>query len=112
MAAAKYNLVIDQGSDFSQLFTVSKDGSVLNLSGYSARAQLRKSRTSDTAAASFTTTIMNAAAGQLNISLANSVTKDLEPGRYFYDVEIYTTNDAQVTRIVTGEVTVTREYTK
>ena len=42
MAAATYNLVIDQGSDFSIDLAVKEQGSVKNLTNYSARkTQLR-----------------------------------------------------------------------
>ena len=41
MAAGKYNIRIDQGSDFSIQLTVKESGSAKNLTGYSARAQLR-----------------------------------------------------------------------
>jgi len=37
MTAARYDLVIDQGSDFALEFTVSESGTVKNLTGYSAR---------------------------------------------------------------------------
>ena len=48
MSAARYDLVIDQGSDFAIEFTVNESGSAKNLSGYSARAQLRPSKNSST----------------------------------------------------------------
>ena len=38
MTAARYDLVIDQGSDFAIEFTVAESGSAKNLSGYTARA--------------------------------------------------------------------------
>ena len=57
MSAARYNLVIDQGSDFAINFTVKEDGSAKNLTGYSARAQMRTSKTAPQLAATFTCTI-------------------------------------------------------
>ena len=44
MSAARYDLVIDQGSDFAIEFTVAEAGTAKNLTGYSARAQLRAIR--------------------------------------------------------------------
>ena len=41
MAAATYNLVIDQGSDFVIDLVVKQSGSIKDLTNYSARAQLR-----------------------------------------------------------------------
>ena len=46
MSAARYNLVIDQGSDFAVSLVISEDGNVKDLAGFSARAQMRSSKTS------------------------------------------------------------------
>jgi len=40
------------------------------------------------------------------------VSKDLAPGLYYYDLEIYTSGDAIVTRILEGKVTVDAEVTR
>ena len=39
MAAATYNIEVDQGSDFSINIQVKEDDEVKNLTGYSARSQ-------------------------------------------------------------------------
>ena len=44
--AAIANLVMDQGSTFSTVITVYQNDSILDLSGYSAAAQIRKSYSS------------------------------------------------------------------
>ena len=41
MAAGTYDIVVDQGSDFSIQIQIEQDGSNVNLSTHSARAQLR-----------------------------------------------------------------------
>ncbi len=69
MAAGKYNITIDQGSDFSIQLTVKESGSAKNLTGYNARAQLRPTQTSSTLSATFTTTITNASGGVMTMSL-------------------------------------------
>jgi hypothetical protein len=47
--AAKANILIDQGADFSTSITVTDDdGSTTNLAGYTASGQIRKHYTSAT----------------------------------------------------------------
>lgn len=114
MAAGTYNLVIDQGSDFNILLNVTQSGAAVDLTGYSARAQLRTARIATGAAdASFTCTVVSpATAGQIEMSLSNSVSSALAHGKYFYDLEIYTSGDGQVTRLLQGEAIVTPEVTR
>lgn len=112
MTAANYNLTIDQGSDFAMSFTVSEEGTVKDLSGWSARAQLRPSKSSSILSAAFTCTIDNPTGGVVVMELANSLTASLTAGLYFYDLEIYTSNDVNVTRLLEGQVTITQEVTR
>ena len=90
MSAARYDLVIDQGSDFAIEFTVNESGSAKNLSGYSARAQLRPSKNSSTLSATFTCGIATPTNGKISMSLPNATSKLLTAGRYHYDLEIFT----------------------
>ena len=65
MTAAVYNLVIDQGSDFAIEFTVNESGSVKDLTGYSARAQLRPTKSSSALTATFLCSIPTPANGKI-----------------------------------------------
>jgi len=112
MSAARYDLVIDQGSDFAVEFTVAESGVVKNLTGYSARAQLRPSKGSSTLSASFVCTTPSPTNGKINMSLANGVSAGLTAGRYFYDLEIHTGSNVIVSRLLFGEVTITQEVTR
>jgi len=113
MTAATYDLVIDQGSDFAIDLTIKEDSEPKNLTGYSARAQMRKSRTSSTIAASFTCTVLTPLdAGKVKMELSNATSSSMEAGRYYYDLEIHTTNDAIVKRLIQGEVTINQEVTR
>ena len=112
MAAGKYNIVIDQGADFALEFTVKEDGSAFNLTNYSARAQLRERPHDTTKAADFVCTIVSASAGTVKMALTNETTKSLTPKRYYYDLEIFTTNDAAVTRLLQGDALVSPEVSK
>jgi D-Tyr-tRNAtyr deacylase len=105
------NLFIDQGTDFSVTVDVTDiDGSVLNLSGYTASAQIRKTYTSSNVSATFGTSISEAA-GQVTLTLSDTVTAGLSPGRYVYDLNIESSG-GQVTRVVEGQAIVTPGVTR
>ena len=112
MSAARYNLVIDQGSDFALDLAISEDGSIKDLTGFSARAQMRSTKSSSTVAATFTCTVPDPTAGTVRIALGNSVSSGLTAGTYVYDLEIFTAGNASVTRLMEGDVTLTQEVTR
>ena len=56
--AAVSNFYIDQGADFSTIISLTdSNGDVLNLTGYTALAQIRKTYGSTTIAGTFTTSL-------------------------------------------------------
>tara|TARA_Y100001937_G_scaffold107219_1_gene149697 strand:+ start:227 stop:565 length:339 start_codon:yes stop_codon:yes gene_type:complete len=112
MAAGKYDIVIDQGSSFALDLTVQEEGVAKNLSTYSVRSQLRQTITSSTLTATFTGAVLNAAQGKLQISLSPTQTANITPGKYYYDVEIFTSSDAVVTRLLQGTAIVSPEVTR
>lgn len=105
------NLYIDQGTDFSITVDVTNaDGSVLDLSGYSAAAQMRKTYTSSTISATFSTSISEAS-GQVTLSLTDTQTTAISPGRYLYDLNI-TSSGGQTSRVVEGQAIITPGVTR
>ena len=112
MPAGTYNIVIDQGSDFAIQLTLSEEEIPKNLTGYSARAQMRRTKASDTISATFTCEVRDEANGIIVMSLGNQETVNLDSGLYYYDLEVYTENDANVTRLIEGQVTLTQEITR
>lgn len=108
MATVK-NIVIDQGTTFSLVMLVSnEDGTIKNLSDYTARGQLRKSYYTNTYT-SFTTSKADAD-GEITISLTSTQTSALKAGRYVYDIEIESSEETL--RVLEGIVTVTPEVTR
>lgn len=108
------NLVIKQGSTFTAIITVENaaTGALFDLSGWSARSQLRKSHNSDDISATFTATV-DTDTSKITISLSSVQTANLAAGRYVYDVEIYDgSSPAVVNRVVEGTVLVKPEVTK
>tara|TARA_X000000950_G_scaffold127347_1_gene159261 strand:- start:2198 stop:2530 length:333 start_codon:yes stop_codon:yes gene_type:complete len=109
--AAISNIFIDQGTDFSVTVDVTDaNGSPLNLSGYTAASQIRKSYASSSASATFTTSI-SASSGQVTMSLTDTQTSGLAAGRYLYDLNI-TSSASVTTRVVEGQVIVTPGVTR
>lgn len=110
--AAKANIVIDQGTDFSTTITVTDDaGDVVDLTGYTASGQIRKHYTSNTAY-NFTTSFSTPRSdGLLTISLGRITTANIASGRYVYDVEITDSANTR-SRLVEGIATITPEVTR
>lgn len=111
MTAGVYNIIVEQGSSFAQKITVKSNGVPKNLSGYSARAQIRPTRTSSTLTATFSCTV-HPLAGEIIMNLSPAETAPITSGRYYYDLEIYTSGETVVSRLLQGEVTVTPEVTR
>lgn len=108
--AMKANLIIDQGSDFIQDIEVTHaNNALVNLSGYTGAAHLRKSYTADTYKAFTVSTTAN---GIVQIRMNSSNTDSLSPGQYVWDCELTQTNTSIITRIVEGIVTVTPSVTR
>lgn len=106
--AIKANLVIDQGTTFaSSIELLDENDEAINVTGYTARGQIRKHYTS-TNAVSFTTTLSN---GSLIISLTANQTANIVSGRYVYDLELVD-GSGTVVRILEGIATITPEVTK
>ena len=110
--AAKANIVIDQGADFSSTITVTDDaGDTVDLTGYTASGQIRKHYTSNTSY-NFTTSFgVPRTNGLLTLSLSRATTANIEAGRYVYDVEITSAANTR-SRLVEGIVTITPEVTR
>ncbi len=108
--ATRVNIIIDQGTDFSTAINLTdSSGTNLNLTGYSAASQIRKTHSSSNSTA-FTCTLTTSNS-TLTLALNNSVTAAMSPGRYVWDAEL-TTSSGTISRILEGMVTVTPEVTK
>ena len=109
--AAISNLYIDQGTDFNVTVDVTNiDGSVLNLSNYTAVSQIRKTYGSSNVSATFTTSIT--CCSRASNTYFNRYTNIyLTAGRYVYDLNI-TSSAGQTTRVVEGQVVLTPGVTR
>jgi len=109
--ATKANLVIDQGSTYSTVLTLTDEfGDSLLLNGMVANSHMRKSYTSSNFTA-FDTQV-DTQTGTITLSLSAVQTGALTAGRYVYDVELTDVGANTVSRVVEGIVTVTPQVTR
>ena len=88
MTAGKYDITIEQGSDFSLSLTLKQNGLPRQLAGYTARGSMRKTY-DDSVAYDFTfNTLAND--GVIVMEMTHAVTALLDAESYVYDLEIYT----------------------
>jgi len=114
MAAGLYDITIEQGATF-QLNLTWKDsnGSPINLTGYSARMQVRESYESEDVIVSLvspTNITLGGALGTILITIANSVTSSLSFVEGVYDLELIV--GSTVTRLLQGKAIISREVTR
>lgn len=106
----KVNLVVDQGATFETVLTLTQDnGDLIDLTGYSGTAQLRKHYTSSNST-SFTVTL-GGANGTVTLGMSANTTANIVAGRYVYDVELVDSGNI-ATRLIEGIVTVTPQVTR
>ena len=107
MATAKQNLVIDQGSTFSQQIVLTNvNNEPYNVANTTVSSQIRKNYMSSNSVA-FSTVLQD---GVLTLGLTVLQTSALIPGRYMYDVLLITPTETN--RIIEGIVTVTPAVTR
>ena len=100
--ASIVNIFADQGSDYTLTLTVKDDsGNATDLTGYTAEAYFQK-WVGANKVYKFTPTITDATAGKLQIKLLGSVSDDIPPGRYNYDVVINNSTYNITRRVIQG----------
>ena len=106
------NIVINGGADFNQTYDLADQNtnSAKALSGHSVASQMRK-HAAAVGVTTFTTSIVNAAAGQIRIGLSTAQTAALKPGRYVYDLML-TAPDNSMTRVIEGMALVREGVTR
>lgn len=113
--AGTYNIKHDQGATFRRTLTwKDASGALINLTGYSARMQLRPSPSDTTVSLELTTESGGITLGGVNgtIQLYASATDmtSLAARSYAYDLELMI--GAEVVKLVTGLFTLRQEVTR
>ena len=117
MPAATVNLTIEQGATWSQSIQWKTDtpAAAVNLTGYTARMQARRTAASADEAVELTTEngriAITTATGTITLSLTAAVTAGLVAGGYVYDLELVSSGGA-VTRLAQGALTISAEVTR
>lgn len=114
MAAGEYDLLIEQGATFRFAVTLTHNdatNTLYDLTGYSARAQVR-SKHADANPAATLTCVVDVPTAKITVSLTPAQTAALGKGSYVWDLEVYTAADADVIRVLQGKAEVSPEATK
>lgn len=115
MAAGIYDITIEQGATFT-LSATWKDstGAPVNLTGYSARMQVRPDYESEEVLVSITSTsgiVLGGALGTIVATVSATDTQKLNIQKGVYDLELQSTGGV-VTRLLQGFATISREVTR
>jgi hypothetical protein len=115
MAATTYDLLIEQGATFSQVITYKDNGVAVNLTGYTARMQVRATLESASTLVELTTAnsriALGGTAGTISLTIAAADTAALTAGRGVYDLELVS-GSGIVTRLLQGVATISRNVTR
>lgn len=114
--AGTYNIVCDAGATLTRTLTWSDSaGSLVNLSGYTGRMQVRADVESSDTILSLTTSngglTLGGVAGTVLITVSATESATLTAGDYVYDLELVSAGGT-VTRLVQGQFTVRPEVTR
>jgi hypothetical protein len=110
--AQTYNLHIDAGATFNlNLRYRNQDGSLYDLTGYTASLQVRKTATSSTAVVSVTPSI-NVATSVISVNIPAATTSTLTDSPYVWALELHSADESNVIRLVEGLVIVSPEVVR
>lgn len=99
------NIVIAQGTDFSEVFVSTEvDGTISQLNGFSGISVVKKHPGATTSTPFYVGIV--SALGEVSIGMTSGVTATLKPGRHYYDVYL-TSPTNTISRLVEGQVEVT-----
>jgi hypothetical protein len=109
--AATRDISIYQGDTYAHELRIKDSANAnVNITSRTYTGQVRKKRNSDTIAATFTSTLTNAANGIVVLSLSAASTANIAAGTYVYDFQ--ETNGATITTLITGSCIVVGEVSR
>jgi len=120
MPAASYDFEIEQGATLIKpIVWKDSSGAAVNLTGYTAKMQIRKSAASEEVLLELSstngklvlTTGSGTGAGTITMIFSATTTAAIGWSRGKYDLEL-TSADGTVTRLMEGEITVSKEITR
>jgi hypothetical protein len=121
MLAALKDYTIEQGAVFDeQLQWLDSDGNVVDLTGYTALAQVRKNKADTSVTTTFTVTL-GGTNGTIRLQLTSAQTRSLSFERAFWDIELcptgldatlFNSTSDDLIRLVEGQIFLSKETTK
>lgn len=114
MTPGLVHFVCPQGTTFRRTLTYTLDNTPIDLSGYSARLQVREAHYSTEPLVSLISgsgITIGGSAGTIDILINSLATSGLPAGTHVYDLEIISPSN-NVDRLVEGNFTVTPEVTR
>lgn len=115
MATVKYKLKLDQGATLRKPFTWKAGGEPVDLTEFVGRMQIRETIDSEEVIAELTSDnggiIIGHEPGEFTLYMSAEDTAALDFDSAVYDLELESPN-GDVTRILAGDVTLTREVTR
>jgi hypothetical protein len=108
------NFVCPQGATFRRTLTWKIGHNPINITGYSARMQVRETHESSNVLISLTSNsgiTLGGSAGTIALYISNTETSNIRAGLYVYDLELISPN-TDVTRLIEGKFDVTPEVTR
>lgn len=115
--ATRSDIIVNQGARFQFSVAVkNSDGTAKDLTGYSARMQVRATKASSTVLMEATTGLgtitINAPGGIVSVNIGAVATAAMAWNSGYYDMEIYTVDTNEVIRIVEGFASMNKEVTR
>jgi hypothetical protein len=115
MASSTYDITAEQGANYAASLTYRDSSNVLvNLTGYTARMQVRKTIGSTTPYLSLTNAsgiTLGGAAGTVAIAISAATLSAIPSGNYVYDLELISGAGA-VVRLISGDFVVSGEVSR
>jgi len=106
-------LYANSGSTFTATFTCKDSaGSVVNLTGHTARAMLRPEVSSATLTLNMAPTIPTPANGVISITITDEVTATIDAGLYYWDLVLDKAFDGSVQHLVSGTLNIKQQVTR
>jgi hypothetical protein len=122
MAAGKYDIRADQGSEYKlKLVLKNKDGSRKDLTDFTGKAQIRRRATASTVDGEFSVSfIVPRDQGEIELVLPASIssamkvgdTQDDKNSLYVYDLELYEPVTLKPIRVIDGTLKLSPEVTR
>lgn len=108
---AELDLVTTRGDTVTVNVTMTTNGTTpINITGRTYASMVRRNYEDPTAAASFTCTITNGVAGQLQLVMSDTASAGLDPYNYYWDLQ--ETVSGIVTTVLAGAFTVLPDVTR